>query len=93
MTAVADSEFVVVLASSGREFTVPVARTILEVLEENGVSVPNSCRQGLCGTCETRVLAGTPDHRDSILPHYPGEDMTMTVCCSRSLTGRLVLDL
>jgi ferredoxin len=90
---VADAEFVVVLARSGREFRVPVTKTILEVLEENGIEVPNSCRQGLCGTCETRVIAGTPDHRDSILPHDPGERVTMTVCCSRSLSERLVLDL
>jgi len=88
-----DSGFLVVLARSGREFSIPPGRTILEVLEENGVEVPNSCRQGICGSCETKVLAGIPDHRDSILPHDPSQPVTMTVCCSRALTDRLVLDL
>lgn len=88
-----EREFVVYLARSGKEFRIPPGRTILEVLEDNGIDVPNSCRQGLCGTCETRVLSGYPDHRDSILAHEAAADVTMTICCSRSLSDRLVLDL
>jgi ferredoxin-NADP reductase len=32
--------------------------TLLEVAEANGVQIPYGCRQGLCGTCATRVLSG-----------------------------------
>ena len=89
----ADGAFIVELAKSGLEFTIPPEKTILEVLEENGIDVPNSCRQGICGTCETRVIAGVPDHRDQILPHLADEPVTMTICCSRAKSGRLVLDI
>jgi len=34
-------------------------RTLLDLAEKNGVQIPYGCRQGLCGTCATRVLSGT----------------------------------
>jgi ferredoxin len=56
--------------------------------------VLSSCRQGTCGTCETTVLAGRPDHRDSILDDAERAAADcMYVCVSRSLDDRLVLDL
>jgi len=89
-----DSQFIVVLAKSGREFIIPTNKTILEVLEENGIEVSNACRQGICGSCETRVLSGIPDHRDEILNHAADDEATtMTICCSRAKSERLVLDL
>lgn len=88
------STFIVVLAKSGREFVIPADKTILEVLEDNGIYVSNACRQGLCGSCETRVLSGIPDHRDAILPHAADDEIiSMTICCSRAKSERLVLDL
>ncbi len=56
-----------VLERSGLRLTVPPGRSVLEVAEEAGVPVVSSCGEGTCGTCETRVLAGVPDHRDSVL--------------------------
>jgi ferredoxin len=67
---------------------------VLTAVEQAGVSVPSSCREGTCGTCETTVLAGTPDHRDSVLTddeRAAGE--LMLICVSRSLSRKLVLDL
>jgi ferredoxin len=87
------TEFEVVLARSGMTLTVPADRSILEMLEDAGVDPPYSCTEGTCGTCETRVLDGTPDHRDCFLTaeeHEQGN--TMMICVSRSLTPRLVLD-
>ncbi|MBP1823283.1 oxidoreductase [Mycobacterium sp. OAE908] len=89
-----DTEFEVELARTGASFTVPPSITVLEAVEKVGVSVPSSCREGTCGTCETSVLAGTPDHRDSLLTddeHATGA--LMLICVSRSLTPKLVLDL
>jgi ferredoxin-NADP reductase len=63
----ADTEFEVEFARSGLLSAVPVGRSILEVAEELGVDIDSSCQEGVCGSCETRVLCGTPDHRDSIL--------------------------
>ena len=58
------------------------------------VDVLSSCRQGTCGTCETAVLAGRPDHRDSILAdHERAAGDCMFPCVSRSCDDRLVLDL
>jgi ferredoxin-NADP reductase len=86
--------FTVRLARSGREFVVEPGRTILECLQGHGVAVPYSCQQGVCGECETRVLAGTPDHRDLVLSDAEKESgKTIIVCCSGSRTGSLVLDL
>jgi ferredoxin-NADP reductase len=86
--------FVVVLARSGREVVVPEGSTILETLRAAGLTVPASCEQGVCGTCETRVLEGTPDHRDLLLtPQEKASGQTMMICCSGALSDRLVLDL
>lgn len=91
---VSGAPFEVELARSGRTLTVPADRSVLAAVEEAGVAVLSSCREGTCGTCETDVLDGTPDHRDSLLTEQEraaGE--TMMICVSRSRGGRLVLDL
>ena len=86
--------FIVVLAKSGREFEVAPGSTILETLRQAGLNVPASCEQGVCGTCETTILEGTPDHRDLLLtPGEKASGKTMMICCSGSLTERIVLDL
>lgn len=86
--------FQVVLNRSGRVLDVPAGRTILDILLENGVAVSFSCSEGVCGTCETRVIAGTPDHRDAVLSdEEKASGRTMMVCCSGSRSERLVLDL
>ncbi|WP_028935372.1 PDR/VanB family oxidoreductase [Pseudonocardia spinosispora] len=86
--------FDVVLARSGRRLTVGPDDTILDVVEDAGIMTAWSCRVGVCGTCETRVLSGTPQHRDEVL--YPEEreanDRMMT-CVSRAETDELTLDL
>ena len=62
--------------------------------EAAGVEVLSSCREGTCGTCETAVLDGTPDHRDSLLTDEErAADDTMIICVSRCRGKRLVLDL
>jgi ferredoxin len=74
--------------------TVTPDRTVLEAVRAAGVEVLSSCRQGTCGTCETDVLAGVPDHRDSILRDVDREtNDCMFICVSRSRTDRLVLDI
>lgn len=81
------------LARSGLTLTVPPDRSVLETLEEAGVAVEFSCREGTCGTCETEVLDGKPDHRDSLLTEDEKAGDTMLICVSRSCGPRLVLDL
>ena len=86
--------FEVELAQTRVTLAIPPDRSILDVVADHGVDVPSSCREGVCGTCETRVLSGTPDHHDSLLTeaeHLAGA--TMMICVSRSLSHRLVLDL
>jgi ferredoxin len=90
----ADTEFDVELNRSGKIVRVPPGRSVLESIEAAGVPVLFSCREGTCGTCETEVLDGEPDHRDSLLTdeeHAAGD--TMLICVSRALGARLVLDL
>ncbi|ROS43729.1 PDR/VanB family oxidoreductase [Amycolatopsis thermoflava] len=86
--------FEVELAASGRIVTVPPDKSILAAVEEAGVSVLSSCQEGTCGTCETPVLDGVPDHRDSLLTDAErAANDTMMICVSRSCGPRLVLDL
>ena len=86
--------FEVVLAQSELTLSVPPDRSILSVVEEAGVGVLSSCAEGTCGTCETAVLDGTPDHRDSVLSAEERQaNDYMMICVSRSCSGRLVLDL
>src|SRR6516165_1582627 len=86
--------FEVVCQRSGITVTVPPDRSVFEVLEDVGVGVLGSCMEGICGTCETAVIEGTPDHRDSVLgDEEQARNDAMMLCVSRSLSDRLVLDL
>jgi vanillate O-demethylase ferredoxin subunit len=86
--------FVVELARSGIEVRVPPGCSILDALMLEGIDAPYSCYEGLCGTCETHVLAGVPDHRDNLLSDKAkAEGKTILICCSGSKSERLVLDL
>jgi len=89
-----DAAFEVKLASSGRVITVAADRSIVQALAEAGVTVATSCEQGVCGTCLTRVIEGTPDHRDLYLtPEEQAVGDQFLPCCSRAKSARLVLDL
>ncbi|ADI13124.1 iron-sulfur oxidoreductase subunit beta [Streptomyces bingchenggensis BCW-1] len=93
-TAAGARAFEVVLSRSGHTLHVPPGKTVLEAVQEAGVSVPYSCAEGICGTCETEVLTGEPDHRDSVLSAEERESgETMMICVSRSRGPQLVLDL
>ena len=89
-----DQSFQVQVASTGQHYEIPVGKTVFEILDSAGVNVPVSCEQGVCGTCVTRVLQGTPDHRDQYLTDAEkAANDCFTPCCSRSRTPLLVLDL
>jgi vanillate O-demethylase ferredoxin subunit len=85
--------FTVELAKSGRVVSVPAGKTILDTLLDLGISAPYSCQEGVCGTCEVKVLEGIPDHRDLVLTAAErASNETMFICCSGSKTPRLVID-
>ncbi|HXT93830.1 MAG TPA: cytochrome P450, partial [Trebonia sp.] len=89
-----ENAFDIELARSGLTLTVPPGRSVLATVAGAGIDVLSSCTEGTCGTCETTVLAGLPDHRDSVLT--PAERETsevMMICVSRAVSPRLVLDL
>lgn len=86
--------FEVELAFSGETVTVPPEKTVLQAIEDAGVLVLSSCKVGTCGTCETRVMAGEVDHRDSILTaDEQAANDVMYVCVSRSAGPSLTLEL
>jgi ferredoxin-NADP reductase len=86
--------FEVVCQASGVTVTVPSDKSVLDALFEAGLDVPSSCQQGICGTCETRVICGEVDHRDSILSDCErAANQSMMICVSRARGRRLVLDL
>jgi ferredoxin-NADP reductase len=90
----AGEAFEVELSRSGVTISVPPDRTILDAVRDVLPEAPSSCEEGFCGTCETRVLAGRPDHRDQILSEEEREESeTMMICVSRSCSPKLVLNL
>jgi ferredoxin-NADP reductase len=92
--AAQEGGFVVELARSKRELTIPPGKSILHCIQEAGIQVPHSCEEGVCGACETRVISGIPDHRDTILTESErAENATMMICCGGSKSPRLVLDI
>lgn len=86
--------FEIELKQSGRVLSVPPDQSILQVLQGAGIAVPSACEEGVCGTCETRVLAGEVDHRDLLLSEPErAANRSMMVCVSRACSARIVLDL
>lgn len=89
-----DRPFTIKLASSGATYEVPPGRSILDVLEDHDLGVPYSCREGLCATCRTSVIAGIPDHRDSVLTAAErASNREMMICVSRAQSEVLELEL
>ncbi|WP_310566249.1 PDR/VanB family oxidoreductase [Hydrogenophaga sp.] len=89
-----DGSFELEIASSGRVIPVRADQSALAALLAAGFDIPMSCEQGVCGTCLTRVKAGTPDHHDQYLtPEEQAANDQFLPCCSRAQSPRLVLDL
>jgi ferredoxin-NADP reductase len=89
-----ESGFDVVCAQSERTVRVDAGCSVLEALESAGIGVPSSCRDGICGTCETKVVEGAVDHRDFLLSdEEKAAGASMMVCVSRATGERLVLDV
>ncbi|KMS71339.1 ferredoxin [Streptomyces viridochromogenes] len=79
---------------TGEVYTVPPGKSIADVLEENGVPLDTSCREGICGTCVLRVIEGEPDHRDHCLSaKEKAAGDQIAACVSRSRSPRLVVEL
>jgi len=90
----AEGGFEVRLARSNRTIAVEAGKTILNALLDAGIAVNYACTEGVCGTCETRVIEGIPDHRDLFLgKEEHAANNTMMICCSGSKSSTLVLDL
>ena len=88
------SSFEVQIASSGKIIPVAADQSVVQALAGAGIELITSCGEGVCGTCLTRVLSGTPEHWDSYLtPEEQAANDQFTPCCSRSESALLVLDL
>lgn len=93
-TPVGGGAFEVELRRTGIVLEVPGDRSLLDVVRDVVRTQPYSCAEGICGTCETEVLEGIPDHHDDVLSDAErASNKTMMLCVSRSKSPRLVLDL
>ncbi len=89
-----NTAFEVTLARTGTTLPVPADRRLIEVVREARPDLTYDCEKGYCGACETRVLEGTPDHRDSLLTETEkAESRSMMICVGRCHSARLILDL
>ena len=90
----AQAVYTVDLQRSGKTFTITPEKSLLNTLLDAGIDVPFSCSEGICGTCETKVVSGIPDHRDSVLSaKEKATNKSMMVCVSGCKSSALVLDL
>ena len=86
--------FEVELRRTGVVLQVPADRSLLDIVREVVRTQPYSCAEGICGTCETEVLEGIPEHHDDVLSDAErASNKTMMLCVGRSKSPRLVLDL
>ncbi|MEU8949375.1 PDR/VanB family oxidoreductase [Streptomyces sp. NPDC048489] len=89
-----DTGFDVVISDSGHRVRVGPDQSILEALESEGYDLDFDCRDGICGTCETRVVKGLPEHRDDVLSAAEhAQNTVMMICVSRALSEELILEL
>ena len=89
-----DVAFEVVLKDSGDRFTIPADKSVADVLIENGINVPVSCSEGICGSCISTYTDGEVDHRDMVLTERDhAKRKEFTPCCSRAKSAQLVIDL
>lgn len=91
--AALDTIFDVKIKRLDKVYKIPGDKTLTGALEEQGVKIPTSCEQGLCGTCKVKVVEGEVDHRDKKLTKEQKEEGYMLACVSRAKGGMLVLDL
>ncbi|MBI1447545.1 PDR/VanB family oxidoreductase [Acinetobacter sp. AC1-2] len=93
-TDTSGDSFEVVAERSGKIIMVEAGETILQALAKEGIEIEMSCEQGVCGTCMCDVIEGEPDHRDVYFTdEEKASNEQILVCCSRSKTSRLVLDI
>lgn len=93
-TDTSGDSFEVVAERSGKIIMVETGETILQALAKEGIDIEMSCEQGVCGTCMCDVIEGEPDHRDVYFTdEEKASNEQILVCCSRSKTPRLVLDI
>ncbi|WP_038210032.1 flavin reductase family protein, partial [Xenophilus azovorans] len=88
--------FEVVCEQSGQTVEVPAGKSILDALIDAGLNPDHSCKEGVCGACETAVLGfdGELDHQDGILTKLERQSgKTMMICVSRCTGRKLVLDI
>jgi tetrachlorobenzoquinone reductase len=91
--AAATAGYCVELRKSGRTIQVAPGVALLDALLDAGLNPEFSCREGVCGACETRVISGDVDHRDHLLTHHEhAANKTMMICVSSCRSGSLVLD-
>lgn len=89
-----DKAFELVCQKSGLTVEIPADESIVQVLEANGIDVPTSCTEGICGSCISKVIEGEVEHRDEVLTKADREKRHLfTPCCSRAKGERLVVDL
>jgi vanillate O-demethylase ferredoxin subunit len=91
--AILDKVFEVKIASTGIVYKIPGDKTVTAFLEEQGVKIPTSCEQGMCGTCRIKIVEGEADHRDKRLSLQQKEEGFFIPCVSRAKSEVLVLDL
>jgi len=93
-SADANQSYTVELRKSGKTFTITPEKSLLQTLLDAKIDADYSCEEGICGACETRVLEGVPDHRDSVLSaSEQASNKMMMICVSGCKSDRLVLDL
>ena len=72
---------------SGRQFAAESGETILDAALRQGFTMPYGCKDGACGSCKGKVLAGAVDHGKA-QPHALKDDEKAAgmalFCCAKA---------
>jgi ferredoxin-NADP reductase len=92
LSAPAGAGTVVEFARSGKTCVLRSGQTLLELAEEQQVDIPSYCRQGQCGTCKTKLLAGNVrmSEEEGLDPDSRAQGFVLT--CVGHANGAVKLD-
>lgn len=84
--------FRIELARTKRMFECPADTPVLTAARRAGLRLPSACTKGMCGTCKSKLIAGTVDlkHSGGIRPREIEAGLTL-LCCAKP-TSDLVID-
>jgi ferredoxin len=82
----------VMFSTSDKSAPLPPDKSILEVADEIGVEIDNSCRVGTCGTCRVKLLSGTVTMAVEDGLELGDKEQNIVLACQAKSTGNVTVE-